>query len=174
MEFATHLPTEEVEVEGHIIDSLILPKILDSIMLAGGNFQIRQVTIGQTRNDPSYALLAVQAPTQARLREILNTIADHGATPVVDRDCRLVEADMDGAFPEGFYSTTNQRTEVRLQNNWVEVQQQEMDCGIAVDAHQRHRMLRTNERSCRRSAVCRRPRWCPRISRTAIRIDPIL
>jgi lysine-ketoglutarate reductase/saccharopine dehydrogenase-like protein (TIGR00300 family) len=132
--FAANLPTEDVEVEGHIIDSLILPKILDSIMLAGGNFQIRQVTIGQTRNDPSYALLGVQAPTQDRLKEILKAIADHGATPVVDRDCRLVEADMDGAFPEGFYSTTNQRTEVRLGNNWVEVQQQEMDCGVAVEA----------------------------------------
>lgn len=126
-------PTEDVEVEGHIIDSLILPKILDNIMLAGGNFEIKRVTIGQTRKDPSYALLGVQAPTQERLQEILKSIADHGATPVVDRDCRLIEADMDGAFPEGFYSTTNQRTEVRLRGGWVDVQQQEMDCGIAVD-----------------------------------------
>src|SRR5262245_25812127 len=106
-----HAAAEDVEVEGHIIDSLILPKILDCIMTAGGNFQMKRVAIGQTRNDPSYVLLSVQAPTQERLQEILNTIADHGATPVVDRDCRLIEADMDGAFPEGFYSSTNQRTE---------------------------------------------------------------
>jgi lysine-ketoglutarate reductase/saccharopine dehydrogenase-like protein (TIGR00300 family) len=39
---------------------------------------------------------------------------------------------MDGAFPEGFYSTTNQRTEIRLQGNWIEVTDQEMDCGIVV------------------------------------------
>jgi lysine-ketoglutarate reductase/saccharopine dehydrogenase-like protein (TIGR00300 family) len=128
-----NLPVEEVEVEGHIIDSLILPKILDCITAAGGNFQIKRVAIGQTRHDPSYALLSVQAPTIERLQEILSLIADHGATPVVDRDCRLVAADMNGAFPEGFYSTTNQRTEVRLQGRWVRVEQQEMDCGIAVD-----------------------------------------
>jgi lysine-ketoglutarate reductase/saccharopine dehydrogenase-like protein (TIGR00300 family) len=127
------LPTEDVEVEGHIIDSLILPKILDCIMTAGGNFQMKRVAIGQTRKDPSYALLAVQAPTRERLQEILDTIADHGATPVVDRDCRLQAADMDGAFPEGFYSTTNQRTEVRLEGKWLPVQLQEMDCGIVVD-----------------------------------------
>jgi lysine-ketoglutarate reductase/saccharopine dehydrogenase-like protein (TIGR00300 family) len=48
-------------------------------------------------------------------------------------DCRLVEADMDGAFPEGFYSSTNQRTEVRIKGRWIEVAKQEMDCGIAVD-----------------------------------------
>jgi lysine-ketoglutarate reductase/saccharopine dehydrogenase-like protein (TIGR00300 family) len=52
---------------------------------------------------------------------------------VVDRDCRLVEADIAGAFPEGFYSTTNQRTEIRLGGEWIEVDLQEMDCGIAVD-----------------------------------------
>lgn len=126
-------PTEDVEVEGHIIDSLILPKILDCITAAGGSFEIKRVSIGQTQRDPSYVLLGVQAPTLHRLQEILKSIADHGATPVVDRDCRLVEADMDGAFPEAFYSTTNQRTEVRLGGNWIQVDKQEMDCGIAVD-----------------------------------------
>ena len=40
---------------------------------------------------------------------------------------------MDGAFPEGFYSTTNQRTEVRLGGHWVEVADQEMDCGMVVE-----------------------------------------
>lgn len=131
------LPVEDIEVEGHIIDSLILPKILDLITAAGGSFQIKRVAIGQTRNDPSYALLSVQAPTRNRLQEILSLIADHGATPVVDRDCRLVSADMNGAFPEGFYSTTNQRTEIRLEGRWISVDRQEMDCGIVVDTSSR-------------------------------------
>lgn len=128
---ATH--SEDVEVSGHIIDSLILPKILDCITAAGGQFEILKFTVGQTRKDPSFALLKVHAATAERLAEILRTIADHGAVPVVDRDCRLVEADMDGAFPEGFYSTTNQRTEVRVDGKWIEVARQEMDCGVAVE-----------------------------------------
>ena len=45
----------------------------------------------------------------------------------------VVAADMDGAFPEGFYSTTNFRTQVRLGGEWIEVEDQEMDCGILVD-----------------------------------------
>ncbi len=49
------------------------------------------------------------------------------------QDCQLAPADIAGAFPEGFYSTTNQRTEVRLGGHWIEVQKQEMDCAIAVD-----------------------------------------
>ena len=41
---------------------------------------------------------------------------------------------MNGCFPEHFYATTNQRTELRLAGRWVRVEGQEMDCGIAVEA----------------------------------------
>ncbi|MBM3999547.1 MAG: TIGR00300 family protein [Planctomycetes bacterium] len=123
----------EVEVAGHIIDGLILPKILDCITAAGGSFQIKRISVGQERKDPSYALLAVTAPSQDQLEAILADIRDHGAAPIVEHDCRLETADRDGAFPEGFYATTNQRTEVRRRGEWVEVRDQEMDCGIAVD-----------------------------------------
>ena len=125
--------TERVEVAGHIIDSLILPKILDIITAGGGAFKIERITIGQARKDPSYALLEVIAPSEERLQQLLAVIADHGAVAVSQADCRLVAADMDGAFPEGFYSSTNQRTEVRLNGEWIEVQLQEMDMGVVVD-----------------------------------------
>jgi lysine-ketoglutarate reductase/saccharopine dehydrogenase-like protein (TIGR00300 family) len=124
---------EDVEIRGHIIDSLILPKILDCISAAGGAFRIKDMTIGQARSDPSYALVEVSAPDDAALRRILAQIADHGAVPTTTRDCSLVAADVDGAFPEAFYSTTNQRTEVRLGGKWAPVEDQEMDCGILVD-----------------------------------------
>ena len=124
---------EEVEISGHIIDSLILPKVLDSITSGGGSFRITKIAIGQDRHDPSYAVIEVRTSTDEAMQRILATIADHGAVPTTKQDCRLVNADMDGAFPEGFYSTTNQRTEVRLDGQWIEVADQEMDCGIVVD-----------------------------------------
>jgi lysine-ketoglutarate reductase/saccharopine dehydrogenase-like protein (TIGR00300 family) len=124
---------ETVEVSGHIIDSLILPKILDAITTAGGSFRIVQISIGQARQDPSYALVEVTAHSAERLQEILDAICDHGAIPADRFDCRLVKADVAGAFPEGFYSTTNQRTQIRLQGEWIDVDDQEMDCAIRVD-----------------------------------------
>ncbi|MCC6493672.1 MAG: TIGR00300 family protein [Pirellulales bacterium] len=125
---------EDVEVRGHIIDSLILPKVLDGITAAGGTFRITDVAIGHDRADPSYARIEVQARDAAALAAIMAAIADHGAVPVHGGDASLAEADMDGAFPEGFYSTTNQRTEVRRGGQWLAVDDQEMDCGIVVDA----------------------------------------
>lgn len=125
---------EEIEISGHIIDSLILPKVLDTITANGGKFRIAKIAIGQSRHDPSNAVIEVQADTPQRMQTILAQIADHGAVPTTKRDCHLVAADMDGAFPEGFYSTTNQRTEIRLDGKWTPVADQEMDCGIVVEA----------------------------------------
>ena len=110
--------TEDVEVRGHIIDSLILPKILDIITSSGGSFRIKDISVGQARADPSHALVAVRAGSVERLEELLSTIADHGAVRVHEHDCQVEPADMESAFPEGFYSTTNQRTEVRLRGEW--------------------------------------------------------
>ncbi len=124
---------EDVQIAGHIIDSLILPKVLDLITAAGGTFRIKKITIGQSRSDPSFALVEVRAPSGPLLTDILGQIGDHGAVPTAQQDCQLVPADIVGAFPEGFYSSTNQRTEVRILGHWTEVAAQEMDCGIAVD-----------------------------------------
>lgn len=134
-----HSPTisegvvEEVEVRGHIIDSLLLPKILDRILQLGGTFEIRACEIGPRRIDPSFARIAVRADSETAIREIVGDLVEHGATAVESADARTVAADVVGAFPDDFYSTTNQRTEVRIRGHWVEVERQEMDCGIAVD-----------------------------------------
>ncbi len=131
-----HSFVEEVEVRGHIIDSLILPRILDCVLQAGGSFNIKQIDIGHEKHDPSVAILEVRSATREGLDDILAQIGNHGAVPTTLEDCRLDIADMDGAFPEDFYSTTNQRTQVRLRGKWVDVQLQEMDCGIRVAAEQ--------------------------------------
>jgi lysine-ketoglutarate reductase/saccharopine dehydrogenase-like protein (TIGR00300 family) len=126
--------TEEVEITGHIIDSLLLPKILDEIASLGGRHRIREIEVGQRREDPSHARLQIEADTAEGLERILASITRHGAVPVHLRDCELVPADMAGAFPEGFYCTTNEDTQIRLGGKWLPVQRQKMDAGIKVSA----------------------------------------
>lgn len=129
--------TEEVEVSGHIIDSLLLPKVLDCVTQRGGAFEILELTVGQRRRDASYARVRVRAATQQELDQILAVIGDHGAVPIASDDCRLVAADIAGAFPDGFYSTTNRQTQVRVDGRWLTVDRQEMDCGIVVSPDRR-------------------------------------
>jgi lysine-ketoglutarate reductase/saccharopine dehydrogenase-like protein (TIGR00300 family) len=130
----SHGVVEEIEVRGHIVDSLLLPKILDRILQLGATFEIRECRIGARRVDPSYARIAIRADSAAKLDEILGDLVEHGATPVDPEDAKVVAADIAGAFPEDFYSTTNQHTQIRLGGQWIDVADQEMDCGIVVDA----------------------------------------
>ena len=67
---------EEVEITGHIIDSLILPKVLDTITANGGKFRITNIVIGQARHDPSNAVVEVRAPNDERMQHILAQIAE--------------------------------------------------------------------------------------------------
>jgi lysine-ketoglutarate reductase/saccharopine dehydrogenase-like protein (TIGR00300 family) len=124
---------EEVQLQGHIVDSLILPKVLDEILTHGASYVLKDIRVGERQSDPSYARIEIRAKSAAALQEVLDAIHDHGAVPTAAQECKYVPADMDGAFPEGFYSTTNYRTQVRLHGEWIEVEDQEMDCGILID-----------------------------------------
>ena len=124
---------EHVEMTGHIVDSLLLPKVLDAILSRGGRYNIETLRLGQRQDDPSFVRIEVRADTPEQLEAILAEVHPHGAVPAQPGDGRTAAADMDGAFPDGFYCSTNFRTQVRLAGEWVDVEDQEMDCGIAVD-----------------------------------------
>ncbi len=125
--------SEEIELEGHIVDSLILSKVLDEILAFGGEFEFKQVDLGRKRADRSRVMIQVTAPDAHRLTEIVARVARHGAVLRAAEDVHLVVAEQDGVFPEGFYSSTNQKTLARWQETWYEVHHQEMDCGIRFD-----------------------------------------
>ena len=74
--------------------------------------------------------------SEEQLNELLDSICDHGAVRVNEHDCKIETADIKGAFPEGFYSTTNYETKLRLSGEWVTVDQPEMDCGVVVTPDQ--------------------------------------
>jgi len=127
------LTQETVILKGHIIDSLILAKVLDTILMMGGTFDLKEVQIGTSREQPSRAKIVVRAKSPGLLAEILQAIQPHGASVERESDCVLEPAPADGLFPETFYATTHLPTQIRLQGRWIEVEAIEMDVGIRVD-----------------------------------------
>jgi len=125
--------SETIELKGHIIDSLLLPKVLDQVLALGGEFEIERVNIGVRRSDPSYARIRLRAESKGVMDDLLAAVKVHGAEAVDAGDAELLGADMKGTFPEGFYATTNLPTLVRVRGSWLEVENQEMDRGIVVD-----------------------------------------
>src|SRR3954471_1470841 len=115
------MSSETVELRGHIIDSLILPKVLDQILTRGANFKIAEIKIGQKRVDQSFARIEVSAPTSEALDELVLRLRQHGAEVIGRANVELAQAPSDGVFPVDFYVTTNQQTFVRLKAKEIEV-----------------------------------------------------
>src|SRR3990172_1186060 len=127
------MESEIVEIKGHIIDSMTLPKVLDEVMNLGGGFEILEMKIGQRRQDPSHARIKVCAPSRPELEIILARIKQQGALPIIEKEVTLAMTDRDGAFPEGFYCTTHLQTFVHYKGRWIEVENPEMDCALLID-----------------------------------------
>src|SRR5438067_5827308 len=125
--------SETIELRGHIIDSLILPKVLDQILTRGANFRIGEIKIGKKRADQSFARIEVSAETTEALDELILRLRQHGAEVAKHADAQLAPALADGLFPVDFYVTTNQQTFVRLDGKEIEVRPVMMDSAIAVD-----------------------------------------
>jgi lysine-ketoglutarate reductase/saccharopine dehydrogenase-like protein (TIGR00300 family) len=125
--------SEIVELRGHIIDSYALPRIMEEVMDRGGDFVIEEIRVGRRKDEPSYARIQISAPNQELLDVLLDRAQRIGAVPEEAEQVSLLPAPADGVFPEGFYSTTNLDTAVRLNGQWVQVEWPEMDCAIAVD-----------------------------------------
>jgi lysine-ketoglutarate reductase/saccharopine dehydrogenase-like protein (TIGR00300 family) len=126
--------TEEIELEGHIIDSLVLTNLLDDINAFGGEFEILEIHVGKSRNERSHARIEVRAESAQQLGELLSQCVKRGAIVRSQADAKLLPVEMDGVFPDDFYATTNQRTLVRRGGDWHDVIDQEMDCGVQYDA----------------------------------------
>ncbi|MEW6158444.1 MAG: TIGR00300 family protein [Verrucomicrobiota bacterium] len=125
--------TEQIELRGHIIDSLLLPKVLDEILSQGGNFKILDITVGKHRTDPSHARIEVSGPSPEFVDHLVRRLRQHGAEVIEEGSAQLTPAPADGVYPENFYATSNQQTFVRFEGQWIEVQPTLMDSGIVVD-----------------------------------------
>ncbi|GAA1920463.1 TIGR00300 family protein [Nocardioides hwasunensis] len=125
---------ETVEITGHLMDSGILSRILDDIRDYGGDYVIEQFDVGHEAQDPSSARIAIEAADEGALQRLLMRLQTRGVNQVALGDAAVASADRDGVLPDGFYSTTNLETQVRLDGTWHEVENPEMDCGLVVSS----------------------------------------
>src|SRR5689334_24239362 len=99
--------TDVVEVSGHIIDSLILAKILDEIIEAEADYCIVQMGVGKAPADLSRPRIQVTAANDEALAALLARLDPHGAHPVTQPDSAVVAATMVGVLAAGLCATTN-------------------------------------------------------------------
>jgi lysine-ketoglutarate reductase/saccharopine dehydrogenase-like protein (TIGR00300 family) len=124
--------SSEIEVKGHLIDSMILTKIFDVVMDLGGEFEVLDIQVGKKKKDPSYARLQIQGKNQVHLNKILEQVYRVGAMPTTERPVVLKAASKDMVMPDNFYSTTNNATQIFFNGKWISVENMMMDKCIIV------------------------------------------
>ena len=125
--------SETVEAEGHLIDSGNFQSILTTIVEHGSEYEILRFDIGRKNEEGSRLTLKLQSDTDARLQDLLAKLSVFGCYVKGSPNAVMRTADMDGAAPDDFYSTTNHRTAVFLNGEWVAAADQRMDAVLVVD-----------------------------------------
>ena len=60
-------PYEDVQIEGHLIDSLMMPHIMDEVMDLDGEFEMLTFEVGRMKDDPSHAVMRIFGRDAAHL-----------------------------------------------------------------------------------------------------------
>ena len=125
--------TCEVQLKGKLSVSFPLEAVMGAINKNGGEFEVLSSNIGKKRGDASSAHIRVSTSSGAILKQILSEIKKLGAVSIEEHEVMLKEVDKDGTFPTEFYSTTNLITYIKFKDEWLKVENPEMDCAIKVD-----------------------------------------
>ncbi|MGI8614159.1 MAG: TIGR00300 family protein [Nocardioidaceae bacterium] len=135
--------TDTVEITGHLLDSGILSRVLEDIREYDGDYVIERFDLGHDKQDVSYGRICVTADDEEALQRLLMRLQTKGVNLTDPGEASVAEAEQDGVFPDGFYSTTNLPTRVRLDGHWIDVEHPEMDCGLEVTGSGAARSART-------------------------------
>ncbi|MCL1470543.1 TIGR00300 family protein [Argonema antarcticum] len=123
-----------IRMEGHLLDSGLISRALDLVVENGGSFQVLNFNLGEQRQSTSSADVKVSAPSHEIMEEIMTQLIDLGALPPPQDVCdvNIAPVIQNGVAPDDFYVTTIYPTEVRVNSQWVKVQNQRMDGAIAI------------------------------------------
>ena len=124
-----------IRMEGHLLDAGLLNQALDLVVENSGSFRVLNFNLGIERNSISTAEVRVSAPSHQLLEEIMTELIDLGAVPPPQELCDIntTVVVQDGVAPDDFYVSTIYPTEVRVNCEWVRVQNQRMDGAIKVN-----------------------------------------
>ncbi|MGB7412671.1 MAG: TIGR00300 family protein [Thermosynechococcaceae cyanobacterium] len=131
---ASTIQSRTIHLEGHLLDTGLVNRALDTIVAGGGSFQVLKFDLGEQRQDSSTAEVKVSAPDAEVIADIMGQLIDLGAVSVAEGavDAQLEAVVQAGVAPDDFYVTAIYPTEVSVAGQWIKVQGQRMDGAIAM------------------------------------------
>lgn len=115
---------------GHLIDSGQLTSILNLIIHEGADYEITRFDVGKTPDDESSMHILLKAEDESLLESTSAKLTLFGVRAVGEIESQWGRVERDKAAPDGFYSTTNHKTEIFLDGRWQGVGGQRMDASV--------------------------------------------
>src|SRR5262245_31801430 len=106
--------------------------MFDTVVRNDAAFEVLEFRIGRTNDEPSFVAMRITAKSEPGLHEVLEELIALGCRLARAEDAHVIAADRDGCAPEDFYSTTNHRTFVRRDGQWLPVDRQRMDAAVII------------------------------------------
>lgn len=122
-----------VELQGHLIDSLTLAKVIDLIQEFGGDYELNHLWIGHRKNELSLVNLTILAPSQKKLEEILVQVRPYGAHPVVNLEVNLEPCLRDGHVPPQAVIPLTLPRELRFAGQTIPVEGDSFQWAVVFD-----------------------------------------
>lgn len=111
-----------LELHGHLIDSLILAKVIDRIQLSGYDYVLADLRVGLRKQDLSVAQIQVWAPSSEDLEGLIAELRIHGVHLVANEEAEFAAVTAAGQAPEGAYTRHMPVSEVLYKGMWTPVQ----------------------------------------------------
>ncbi|MBR8828684.1 MAG: TIGR00300 family protein [Gomphosphaeria aponina SAG 52.96 = DSM 107014] len=126
--------TRTIRLEGHLLDAGIMNRALDLVEEEGGSFKVLNFNLGIEKQSISVADVRIFAPSHQVMEDIMTQLIDLGAIapPQEICDVNTQVVTQAGVAPDDFYVSTIYPTEVRVNCEWVLVENQRMDGAIVV------------------------------------------
>lgn len=121
-----------LKAEGHLIDTGLMSKFLDLIVENGASYEVRHFEIGRHVGDFSRLQFTVFGEDES-LSRIVAELVSLGCEVEGNQPLVLKPSEADTTVPDDFYSTTNHRSEVLIDDEWVTVADQRMDACLVID-----------------------------------------
>ena len=110
-----------VVLEGHLIDSLTLAKVIDIIQQRGGDYTLNHIQVGNQKHDTSSAHLTITAPDDATLQALLNELASYGVKAAGTGDTPLAFCGAHGEPPQNALAI-RLPVSTRANGQWIAVE----------------------------------------------------
>jgi lysine-ketoglutarate reductase/saccharopine dehydrogenase-like protein (TIGR00300 family) len=124
---------EIVGAKGHLIDSDILTNVFDTVIACQCTYEVLEFAIGKTNDEVSQIKLRITAHNEKQLEQVIGDLMLLGCYRLEEKEVVLKTAAKDGAVPDDFYSTTNQKTAIFFKGQWLSVNNQRMDAIICLN-----------------------------------------